>query len=95
MHNDLSINTLNYIFIEGSEFAKFYPLRKNHRHLHNVPGSKIKKLGSLPNGAILCTMDVVSLYPSISQGEGLAPVRKFLEARDSKQVSRDTLTELA
>ena len=57
--------------------------------------SKIKKRGSLPDGAILCTMDVVGLYPNISQGEGLAPAGKFLETRDNKQVSRDTLAELA
>ena len=57
--------------------------------------SKIKKLGSLPDGAILCTMDVVGLYPNISQGEGLAPAGKSLKTRDNKQVSRDTLTELA
>ena len=41
LYNDLSSNILNYIFIEGSKFAKLYPLRKNHRHLHNVPGRPV------------------------------------------------------
>ena len=57
--------------------------------------NKIKKLGRLPDGAILCTMDVVGLYPNILHGEGLASLRRFLETRDNKQISSDTLTELA
>ena len=56
---------------------------------------KIKKLGNLPDGAILSTMDVVGLYPNIPHGEALASVRKFLETRDNKQISSDTLTERA
>ena len=56
--------------------------------------NKIKKLGSLPVGAILCTMDVVGLYPNIPHREGLASLRRFLETRDNKQISSDTLTEL-
>ena len=40
-------------------------------------------------------MDVVGLYPNIPHGEGLASLRRFLEARDIKQVSSNTLTELA
>ena len=49
----------------------------------------------MADGVILCTMDVVGLYPNIPHGEGLASLRRFLEARDSKQVSSNTLTELA
>ena len=33
--------------------------------------AKLGKLGSIPDGAILCTVDVVGLYPSIPHGEGL------------------------
>ena len=57
--------------------------------------NKIKKLGSLPDGAILCTEDVVGLYPNIPHGEGLASLHSLLETRDNKQISSDTLTELA
>ena len=56
--------------------------------------NKIKKLGSLPDGAILCTMDTVGLYPNIPHEEGIASLRKFLETRDNKKISSDTLTEL-
>ena len=57
--------------------------------------NKIKKLGSLPDGVILCTMDVVGLYPSIPHGEGLASHSEFLKTRDNKQISSDTLAEHA
>ena len=40
-------------------------------------------------------MDVVGLYPNISHGECLASLYKFLETRENKQISSDTLTELA
>ena len=56
---------------------------------------RIKKIGKLPEGAILCTMDVVGLYPNIPHGEGLASLYKFLETRENKQISSDTLAELA
>ena len=34
----------------------------------NQFSNKIKKIEKLPEGAILCTMDVVGLYPNIPQG---------------------------
>ena len=57
--------------------------------------NKIKKTGKLPEGAILCTMDVVGLYPNIPHGVGLASLYKFLETRENKQISSDTSAELA
>ena len=39
-------------------------------------------------------MDIVGLYPNILQGEGLASLPRFLETRDNKQITSDTLTEL-
>ena len=56
---------------------------------------KIKSLGQLPEGAILCTIDVVGLYPNIPHEEGLASLRKFLDARTEKKVTTETLLELA
>ena len=44
--------------------------------------NKVKKLRSLPDGAILCTMDVVGLYPNIPHGEGLASLHRLLKTRD-------------
>ena len=56
---------------------------------------KLKSLGKLPQGAILCTIDVVGLHPNIPHSEGLNSLRRFLELRDNKQISSDTLIELA
>ena len=49
--------------------------------------NKIKKLGSLPDGVILCTMDVAGLYPNVPHGEGLASLRR--KTRDNKQISSE------
>ena len=56
---------------------------------------KIRKIGKLPEGAILCTMDVVGLYPNIPHVEGLASLYEFLENRENKKISSDTSAELA
>ena len=56
---------------------------------------KIKELGQLPEGKILCTIDVVGPYPNISHDEGLAFLKDFLYSRVDKQVTTDTLIELA
>ena len=57
--------------------------------------SKLKSLGKLPQGAILCTIDVVSLYPNIPHSEGLNSLRRYLKLRDNKLILSDTLLELA
>ena len=44
---------------------------------------------------ILCTIDVVGLYPNISHWEDLASLCKFLKTRDNKQILIDTSAELA
>ena len=61
----------------------------------NVFLKKLKELGSLPKNAILCTIDVVGLYPNISHKEGLASIRKHLDNRENKEVTTYTLVELA
>ena len=40
-------------------------------------------------------MDVVGLYPNILHDDGLSALRKRLNERDEKDVSIDTLVELA
>ena len=53
--------------------------------------SKLKDLGKLPQRAILCTIDVVGIYPNIPHSEVLNSLQRFLELRDNKQISSDTL----
>ena len=57
--------------------------------------TKLKSLAKLPQGAILCTIEIVGLYPNIPHSEGLTSLGRFLELRDNKQISIDTLIELA
>ena len=56
---------------------------------------KVKELGQLPEGTILCTIDVVGIYPNIPHDEGLAFLKDVLDNRVEKQVTVDTLIELA
>ena len=39
-------------------------------------------------------MYVVGLYPNTPHGKGLASLYKYLETRENKQISSDTLAEL-
>ena len=56
---------------------------------------KVKNLHPLPDGAILCTIDVVALYPNIPHEDGLTALRKALDAREDQRVSTDSIMELA
>ena len=56
--------------------------------------SRLSKLGKIPEGALLCTVDVVGLYPSIPHGEGLEAIRGALDRRENPGVATDTLVGL-
>ena len=56
---------------------------------------KLRSLPKLPDDIMLCTMDVVGLYPNIPHEEGLSALRKRLETRKEKYVSTDTIIDLA
>ena len=56
---------------------------------------RLRSLTSLRDNSLLCTMDVVGLYPNIPHDEGLSTLRKRLDERHEKDVSTDTLVELA
>ena len=56
---------------------------------------KFKELGQLPEGTILCTIDIVGLLSNIPHDEGLAFLKNFLDSRVEKQVTTDTLIEFA
>ena len=56
--------------------------------------NKIKKIGKLPEGAIISTMDLVCVYPNIPHGEGFVSLCSLSETWDNKQISSDTLAQL-
>ena len=43
------------------------------------------KMAQLLKGSVLCTTDVVSLHPNISNEKSLASIRRFLDARAEKK----------
>ena len=56
---------------------------------------KLRSLPKLPDDIILCTMDVLGLYPNIPHGKGLPTWRIRLETRKEKYVSTDKIVDLA
>ena len=56
---------------------------------------KLRSLSNLPDDIILCTVDVVGLYPNIPHDEGLSTLRKRLDLRQEKDVNNSALVELA
>ena len=56
--------------------------------------SLLAKLGEIPENALLCTTDVVGLYPNIPHGEGLEAIRKALNTRQNPSISTESLVGL-
>ena len=56
---------------------------------------KLKNIRKLPEDAIMVTIDVVGLYPSIPHEEGLSAMKTALDKRAEKAVSTESLCELA
>ena len=52
---------------------------------------KLNELRDLPDDFILCTIDVVGLYPNIPHKEGLEAIRKELDKREDQTISTDSL----
>ena len=50
--------------------------------------NKLRSLPKLPDNIILCTVDVVDLYPNIPHEEGLSALRKPLDNRIEKNISQ-------
>ena len=57
--------------------------------------NKLRSLPKLASNIILCTVDVVGLYPNIPHEEGLFALRKRLDNQLEKYISSDTLCDLA
>ena len=83
-----------------SEFLDFHlqPIGKKVKSYIKDTNDFLKRLCLLTNlldNSLLCTMDLVSFYPNIPHDKRLFPLRKRLDERDEKDVSTDTLVELA
>ena len=56
--------------------------------------NKLCSLPKLPVYIILCTVDVVGLYPNIPHEESLSALRKWLDKTVQKYISNNTLCDL-
>ena len=56
---------------------------------------KLRDLPALPKDTLLCTIDVVGLYPNIPHSDGLDAIRKALDQRIDKNISTESLLDLA
>ena len=56
---------------------------------------KLCSLTDLPSDTILCSVDVVGLYPNIPNDEGLSALQRRMELKRDKKVNPSTLVELA
>ena len=94
------ISNCGYYTENISSFLDFHlqPLAREVKSYIKDTNDFLKKLRSLPNlpyDIILCTVDVVGLYPNIPHEEGLSALRKRLDLRQKKDVTTSTLAELA
>ena len=94
------ISNCGYVTERISAFLDFHlqPLAKQVKSYIKDTNDflcKLKDLPPLPDDAILCTIDVVGLYPSIPHDQGLEAMKKALEGRMDKSVSTESLVKLA
>ena len=57
--------------------------------------NKSRKLGKIPDNAILVTADVVGLYPSIPHNVGLRALKEALDKREQKKIPTEDLLQMA
>ena len=57
--------------------------------------SKIKRIDSVPEEALLVTADVMGLYPSITHKMGLGVIKQALDKREQKKIPTEDLLNMA
>ena len=94
------ISNCGYFTENISSFLDYHlqPLTKSVKSFIKDTNDFLRKLRSLPllpDNSLLCTIDVVGLYPNIPHEEGLIAIRKALDKREDKVITTDSLMELA
>ena len=94
------ISNSGYYTENISAFLEFHlkPLAQKVKSYIKDTNDFLRKMASLPplpDDIILCTIDVVGLYPNIPHDEGLIALRKSLESREEKTISTDSVIDLA
>ena len=93
------ISNSSYYTENISAFLDFHlkPLATQVKSFVKDTNDFLKKLSSLPNlpsDTILCTADVVGLYPNIPHEDGIESLRRAFDRRDEK-ISTSSLLELS
>ena len=82
-----------YCTLKTSHFKLWGAYRKS---IQTDFSNKSRKLGKIPDNAILVTADVVGLYPSIFHNVGLRrALKEALEKREQKKISTEELSQMA
>ena len=94
------ISNSSYFTDDISSFLDFYlkPLAQKVKSYIQDTNDFLKKIANLPfllDNIILCTTDIVGLYPNIPLEEGVIAIRRALDTREDKTISADSLIELA
>ena len=84
---------------KAPEFLDYHPKLITQRGKSYIKDSgnfknKIKSLQNILEGAILVTVDVIGLYPSISHKVGLKILREALDNWENKHISTDNLLKM-
>ena len=69
----------------NEHIKKYVPQTKSYRDTRNFIKT-IRDLGPIPDGAILCTLDVSSLYTDIPNNEGILAVANKLRSDPTKGI---------
>ena len=56
--------------------------------------NKFRRMGSIPDNAILVTTDVTALYPTIPHNVGLKAFREVLDKREQKKIPTEELVQM-
>ena len=94
------ISNSSYYTENISSFIEYHlkPLAQKVKSYIKDTNDFLKKLSALPplpDNVILCTIDVVGLYPDIPHEGGLTAIKEALDKREDKSISTETLMELA
>ena len=94
------ISNSSYYTENISKFLDYHlqPLAQNVKSFIKDTNDFLKKINCLPplsDNVILCTVDVVGLYPNIPHTYGLDALKQALNNRENQNISTESLLELA
>ena len=93
----IMITKISWNFLEFLDFH-LKPLMQSGLSYIRDSGNfidKMKRIGKVPEGSFLVTVDVVGLYPSIPRKDGILALKSKLEEQTSSKIPTNDLVKLA